>query len=220
MKRWLIRSAFAALLVFLPREALAQTDVGISVAGLVSFQPINEDWVGSPYLDEGIGGGGPGVAAGVDIVFNNGFTVIGEVSTTRTFEQFQRGRLIWANRNNFSNEGFATTRLRDTLLSGLVGYSTSNRSRRIVIAGGVSGVKTRLTEDDLVVEEQSEFGLEGRRGFALTGGVEFLQRLSSHASFLLGARYSWLGRSENADQTGAGEHIIRIGAGLRVGLGQ
>ena len=219
MKHGISLSVLVALFLLLPHESLAQTDVGVSGSGIISLQPINDAWVGSPYLDEGIGGAEPGVAAGVDIVFDNGFTVIGEWSTTRTFEQFQRGRLIWANRNSF-HEGSATTRLRDTLFSGLLGYSTSHRSQRVVVVGGISGVMTRLTEDDLVVDEQSEFGLEGRRFFALTGGVDFLQRLSSRASFLIGARYSWLGRSENADQTGAGEHLIRIGAGVRVGLGR
>ena len=219
MKLWIAHGVLAALSLFLPHQAFAQTNVGISVAGIMSFQPVNETWLGGPYLDEGIGGIEPGIAAGLDVIFNSGFAVIGEMSTTRTFEQFQRGRLIWANRNNF-NEGSATTRLRDTLFSGLVGSSTSNRSQRVVMAGGISGVMTRLTEDELVVDEQSEFGLEGRRHFALTGGVDFLQRLSSRASLLIGARYSWLGRSENADQTGAGEHLIRIGAGVRIGVGQ
>jgi hypothetical protein len=220
MKSWITRSMLVALLLPLPGTAFAQANVGFSVAGIMSLQPVNEEWVGSPYLDEGIGGTQPGVAAGIDVVLENGFTVIGEISTTRTFEQFQRGRLIWANRSALSNEGSGTTRLRDTLFSGLAGYSTSNRSTRIVVLGGISGVRTTLTEDDLVVDEQSEFGLEGRRHFALTGGVDFLQRLSSRASLLIGARYSRLGRSENADQTGAGEQLIRIGVGVRVGLGR
>jgi hypothetical protein len=50
--------------------------------------------------------------------------------------------------------------------------------------------------------------------------VDFLQRLSSRGAFVIGARYSWLGRSENADQTGAGEQLMRVGAGVRVGLGR
>jgi hypothetical protein len=212
--------AAACLLALNAAPASAQSDVGIAIAGLVSLQPVNDTWVGSPYLDEGIGGWRPGLAIGANVISGNGFTLIGELSTTAAFEQFQTGRLIWANPDRFSREGSATTRLRDTLISGLAGYATSTPTRRVVFAGGLSYVHTTLTEDDLVVEEQSEFGLEGKRRFALTGGIDILQRLSERVSLVIGGRYSWLGRPELADQTGAGEHILRIGAGVRIGLGQ
>jgi hypothetical protein len=39
MKSWIIRSALVTLLLPLPREAFAQTDVGFSVAGILSVQP-------------------------------------------------------------------------------------------------------------------------------------------------------------------------------------
>jgi hypothetical protein len=217
MKHWLNRSLLAALLWFLPHQAFAQPDVGIVIEGLASFQPVNDSWVGSPYLDVGIGGIEPGVAGGVNVIFNNGFTVIGEVSTTTAFEQFQRGRLIWTNTDAF-HSGSATTRLRDTLFSGLAGYTTGKGSQRASLVGGINGVMTTLTEDDVVVEEQSEFGLDGRRRYALTGGIDFLQRVSRSVAIVIGGRYSWLGRSELADQTGAGEHIYRFGAGVRIGL--
>ena len=203
----------------LPDQSFAQgTDIGISGVGLFSFQPTN-DWVGSPYLDEGIGGQAPGLAAGVSVFMSNGLAVIGEFSTTRAFEQFQRGRLVSANTDRFG-QGSGTARLRDTLVSGLIGYATANRAQRVAIVGGISGVMTTLTQDGESVNERpfDESGFEGRRRFALTGGLDFLQRLSTRASLLIDARYSWLGRSENADQTGAGAHILRIGAGVRIRL--
>lgn len=219
MKHWLNRPLLAALLSFLPHQAFAQTDVGISIEGLASIQPVNDSWVGSPYLDVGIGGIEPGVSGGVNVIFDNGFTVIGEISTTMAFEQFQQGRLIWPNTDAF-HSGSATTRLRDTLFSGLAGFTTARGSQRTSFVGGISGVMTTLTEDNVVVEEQSEFGLEGRRRYALTGGIDFLQRVSPGVAIVIGGRYSWLGRSELADQTGAGEHIYRVGAGVRIALGQ
>ena len=219
MKHWLNRWMFAALLWSLPHQAFAQTDVGIAIEGLISIQPINDTWVGSPYLDVGIGGIEPGVAGGVNVIFDNGFTVMGEVSTTTAFEQFQQGRLIWPNTDAF-HSGSGTTRLRDTLFSGVVGYTTAKGSQRTSFVGGISGVMTTLTEDEVVVEEQSEFGLDGRRRYAITGGIDFLQRVSPSLSIVVGGRYSWLGRSELADQTGAGEHIYRIGGGVRIALGQ
>src|SRR5678810_820873 len=122
MKHWLNRWMIAAVLWFLPHQAFAQPDVGIAIEGLISIQPINDTWVGSPYLDVGIGGIEPGVAGGVNVIFDNGFTVMGEVSTTTAFEQFQQGRLIWPNIDAF-HSGSGTTRLRDTLFSGVVGYT-------------------------------------------------------------------------------------------------
>ena len=204
------------LLLATAAGARAQTEVGIAITGLVSLQPVNDSWVGSPYLDEGIGGWRPGLAIGANLITDHGFALIGELSTTAAFEQFQTGRLIWANTDRLSREGSATTRLRDTLISGLVGYASSTPTRRVVFAGGLSYVHTMLMEDDLVVEDQTEFGLEGKRRFALTGGIDFLQRLSSRVALVIGGRYSWLGRPEVADQTGAGEHIIRVGAGVRI----
>ena len=205
-----------ALLIATAAGARAQTDIGIAIAGLVSLQPVNDSWVGSPYLDEGIGGWRPGLALGASLITDHGFAFIGELSTTAAFEQFQTGRLIWANTDRLSREGSATTRLRDTLISGLVGYASSTPTRRVLFAGGLSYVHTTLMEDDLVVEDQTEFGLEGKRRFALTGGIDILQRLSSRVALVIGGRYSWLGRPEVADQTGAGEHIIRAGAGVRI----
>jgi len=218
MKQKLIRVAVAIASWLLPHQAFAQADTGIAIAGLVSLQPVNENWIGSPYLDEGIGGIRPGIAVGANLIAANGFTLLGEVSTTAAFEQMQTGRLVWANRSNFSHEGTATTRLRDTLVSGLAGYAWSTNAQRVVFAGGASYVHTTLLQDELVVEDQTEVGLEGRRRFALTGGIDLLQRLSDRVSLLVGARYSWLGRAEVADQTGAGEHLLRIGAGIRVRL--
>lgn len=205
-----------ALLIATAAGARAQSDVGIAIAGLVSLQPVNHSWVGSPYLDKGIGGWRPGLAIGANLITDHGFALIGELSTTAAFEQFQTGRLIWANTDRLSREGSATTRLRDTLISGLVGYASSTATPRVVFAGGLSYVHTTLTEDDLVVEDQTEFGLEGKRRFALTGGIDIFQRLSSRVALVIGGRYSWLGRPEVADQTGAGEHIIRVGAGVRI----
>jgi hypothetical protein len=202
-------------LVSLP--AFAQTDAGIAIQGLVSIQPVNESWVGSPYLDEGIGGQAPGIAVGASMFAANGFALLGELSTTRQFELFQTGRLVSANRNNFSREGSATARLRDTLIHGLAGYTASTAADRVVVAGGISYVHTALTQDGIDVENQfGELGLDGRRRFALTGGLDYLRRLSPRASLLIGARYSWLGRAESSDQTGAGEHILRVGAGIRI----
>jgi hypothetical protein len=207
---------FLALLI-VPRVTLAQSDAGITVAGLLSLQPVNDTYIGNPYLDAGIGGVAPGISVGADFIAANGFAAIGEVSTTLAFEQVQTGRLVWANRSNFSHEGTATTRLRDTLVSALAGYAVSTATSHVVVSGGLSYVRTTLKQDELVVEDQvGDFGLGGKRRFAPTVGLDWRRRLSGHVAMFASARYAWLGRAEVADQTGAGEHIVRVGAGLRV----
>jgi hypothetical protein len=42
-------------------------EVGVTVQGLVSVQPVAHYWVGSPYLDNGLGGVAPGVSVGIDV---------------------------------------------------------------------------------------------------------------------------------------------------------
>lgn len=214
-----LRHTLVLVLFFLvPLDAFAQADLGIAIEGLVSIQPIDDSWVGSPYLSEGIGGQAAGISIGANVITPGGLAIVGELSTTLAFQVIQTGRLVPGG-GSFGHEGSATANLRDSLVSGLIGYATSNGSQRIVIAGGISRVITNLTQDgDPVDERFGEFGLEGRRFIALTGGMDFLRRLSPRTSLLIGARYSWLGRSENAAQTGAGAHILRIGAGIRARL--
>lgn len=56
MQPWLNRCLFAASLWLLLHQAFAQADAGIAIAGLISIQPVNDTWLGNPYLDVGLGG--------------------------------------------------------------------------------------------------------------------------------------------------------------------
>jgi hypothetical protein len=47
--------AAAFLLAITVSAAQAQAGAGVSIAGIASLQPVDDSWVGSPYLDEGIG---------------------------------------------------------------------------------------------------------------------------------------------------------------------
>jgi len=213
-----LRRAFslaAALVAVTAVAAAAQgTDVGIRGVGLLSIQPVDEAYVGSPYLSEGIGGLAPGFGAGVNIVTSSGFVVAGEFTTAR-FTQEQSGRLV---------EGCSgpspcvqhTTELHDSLLSGLVGYAWSNGNTRVMLLGGASA---RLDEPTVDGEPREPFEV-GDELFPLvpTGGIDVLQSLNSRTAVTFGARYSFIDRAENHQYLGIGPHVLRVTAGIRVRL--
>jgi hypothetical protein len=190
-------------------QARAQgTDVGASGVGLISFQPIDEAYVGGPYLSEAIGGIGPGFGAGVSAIFPNGIVIAAEYTTAR-YELEQEGRVV-------AGEGrVVTTRLHDSLLSGLVGYATTASSTRIQVLGGVSAKLDLPTIDgqELSLDDSLK---DDPLPFALTGGADLLQRLSARASLVIGARYSYIGRHERLEYLGIGTHVLRAGVGVRV----
>jgi hypothetical protein len=215
VKTWLVCCATAAA-ALISAEALAQADVGVSGSALISIQPIDNWFGGSPYLDEGIGGIAPGVAAAVDLVTASGFVLAGEFSTVVPYEQEQSGRLVDTRRDLF-HSGMSSTRLQDTLVSGLVGFA-AGASRRFRVVGGVSWLHTTMTEDGIAIEE---FGFEDSgeyRRVALTGGADFRAPLSSRIALIISGRYSWIDRSEIARDLGAGTHLIRASGGLRITL--
>jgi hypothetical protein len=203
------------LCALLSTPAVAQVDVGVSGAALLSIQPIDESIGGSPYLDYGIGGTSPGVAAGVSVITSGGFVMIGEVSTA-SYEQLQQGRLIYTRRDRFGS-GTSDTHLRDTLVSGLIGYASTEGRQRFVLAGGASWVHTTLTEDGSPIDHTFTIVEEGRP-FALTGAVEYQVSVSRRVGVLAGVRYTFVDRGDDEHEVGAGRHIIRILGGIRFRL--
>lgn len=202
-----------AVAALMSAEAAAQTDVGVSGSALISIQPIDDAYVGGPYLSEGIGGGAAGFGAGLSVIAPNGFVVAAEWSTAR-FEQEQSGRLVGG---AFPNESVPhTTRLHDSLLSGLVGYAWSAGRTRVVVLGGL-GVKLDEPTIDGEPREPFEVGDEPLP-FVPTGGLDVLQPLNSRTAFIAGARYSYIDRAENHRYLGIGGHVLRLGAGIRVRL--
>jgi hypothetical protein len=194
-------------------ESFAQgIDIGISGVGLASVQPINDAYVGGPYLSEGIGGIGPGFGAGLHAILPNRLVMAAEYATAR-FEQVQYGRLV---SGGFPNESVPrTTRLRDSLLSGLVGYATAPGRRRAQFVGGIS---LRLDDPtiDGVPREELDVEPENRLRVGLTGGADLLQQLGSRAALVIGGRYTFIDRSESLQYLGIGSHVFRFSAGVRV----
>lgn len=214
MKHWLIYAAVTIASWLLPHQSFAQgADIGISGVGLLAVQPVDDAYVGGPYLSEGIGGFAPGFGAGLSIIAPGGLVVAAEWSTAR-FEQQQSGRLVGG---AFPNETVPhTTRLHDSLLSGLVGHAWSAGTTRVVILGGVSA---KLDEPTINGEPREPFEVEPDVfPFIPTGGVDVLKSLNSRTAFIVGGRYSFVDRHENHQYLGIGRHVLRIAAGIRVKL--
>jgi hypothetical protein len=193
--------------------ASAQSDVGIQGVALLSIQPIDDSYVGSPYLSEGIGGLAAGFGGGLSVITSSGFTIGGEYTTAR-YEQVQNGRLVLG---PFPLEQVpATTRLQDSLLSILGGYATRG-STRVAFLGGVSLRLDRATINDVEAEEYTTTG-ESVLPVGLTGGIDVLTPLASRVHMVFTARYTFNQRDERLQYLGIGPHIIRAGAGIRIRL--
>ena len=215
MKHWLIYSAIGIASWLLPHRSFAQgTDLGISGVGLLSIQPIDDTYVGGPYLSEGIGGVGPGFGAGLSVITSSGL-VLGAEYSTAFFEQEQSGRLVGG---SGPNEGaLHTTRLHDSLLSGLFGYCVGTSNTRVLLLGGIGATLDSPTIDGVPRDPDASVE-DDEWPVVLSGGVDVLQRLNPRTSLVIGARYSLIDRPETHRHLGIGSHILRIAGGVRVRL--
>lgn len=213
MTTWIARSLFAVLLSsVVPAASFAQgVDVGITGLGLVSLQPIDDSYVGGPYLSEGIGGTAPGLGVAINAVMPSGLVVIGELTTAR-FEQQQSGRLVPG-----SDGGLRTvvTQLHDTIVSALVGKAVTAGRTRVQFVGGAGMVIDQPTADGADIYDS---GIEEQNRLVLTGGIDLQAPAGARAAFVISARYSYNERAEQAQFLGIGPHIFRVGAGIRVRL--
>jgi len=201
------------ILVF-ASEVFAQADVGVSGSAVLSIQP-TDNWGGGPYLDHGVGGLTPGLGVSLDVTWPAGISIIGEFSTVLAFEQAQDGRFVPTRRDMF-HVGYSDTRLRDSLFSGLVGFTIRDWTR-LRLVGGVTVLQTTMTLDRAPVTDFDLYDTSYER-MALTGGADFRTPLSPRITFVLSGRYVRANRAELASNLGAGRHIIRVGAGVRLGL--
>ena len=221
MKTHWLCPVVACLVLATPATTLAQgVDVGVSGLALLSLQPVDDSYVGGPYLSpDGIGGVGPGVGAGVNVVFANGLTIAGEFSTA-WFELAQNGRLVPGPRppepGGSSVGGSGITNLHDSLLSGLVGYATRGGGTRMHF---LAGVAARLNDPTVNGTAVADYGLsdaDSRFPLVLTGGVDMLHSISPRVSIVFSARYAWIDRFEQERYLGIGSNVLRAGGGLRV----
>lgn len=195
------------LVLSLPCDSVAQSvDVGVSGVVLASIQPTDGTYVGGPYLSEGLGGIGPGFGAGVNVIAPNGLVVAVEFTTARLAVE-QSGRLL----SGWGSEGIVhTSRLRDSLLNGLVGYAVSAGPTRLLMLGGL-GIRLDEPTVDGVTRESDASSL------VFTGGLDVVQDLGRRMGLVFTGRYSIVRRG-SLDFLGVGPQVLRVGAGIRVRL--
>lgn len=215
MRSRLVSGLFVLSMLAMSTDATAQAvDVGITGAGVLSLQS-TDDTFQSPYLNEPIGGLAPGFGGGVSVIGEGGFAMVGEITTAR-YELEQRGRVIPGNcvRIPQSSECSATTRLHDSLLSGLIGYARSaGRTRTLFLAGLSTLLDSATTNGESIHDDDSS-----RRRLAYTGGLGVLVSVTPRVSIDAGARLTFAERSEEEISIGAGAMIFRVLGGVRVRL--
>jgi hypothetical protein len=187
--------------------------VSVNGSGLASIQPIDDFYVGpsGPYLDKGLGGIGPGVSVGGNVVAGRRVVLNAEYSSA-WLEVDQNGRLVTG--------GAATGRLHDSMLTAIGGAHLGNGTARVQVLGGVSRLFGTPTSSGVATDRPEESGTVGVRRVVPTAGLDLVHGLGSSISLLLTSRgYFFVDRSERARQLGIGRHIVRVGVGIRIAVG-
>lgn len=206
--------AALVLLVSVVPDVWAQVrdapEVAITIQGLASVQPVDDSYVGSPYLDKGLGGVGPGVAIGLNVAARRRLAFAIEFSTA-TMEVTQSGRLV---------SGTAVGQLRDSLFSFLAGASAwSSANAEVVALAGLSLAPGTPTQNGVPIDAWDDpAAREGGGSIAFSGGVNVTRRVGRRVGLVGSVRYSALPRSRRAEELGAGTHVFRIGVGVHVRL--
>lgn len=209
MRIWIAPSVFAVLLSSAaPAVSSAQgTDVGVTGAALLSIQPVDDSYVGGPYLNAGLGGVAIGLGASLTAITSNR-VVAGAGFSTASYEVEQSGRLV---NGSGINEGQAKlSELRDSLLLGLVGRVAGGGRVRTQFVAGAGLAFTSIARDGVTQQEP--------KSAAFAAGADVLLAASPRVAVVLGAHYTFIARDENAKFRGIGKHVIRGGAGLRIRL--
>jgi hypothetical protein len=190
-------------------QAPAAPEVAFTIQGLLSVQPVDDTYVGSPYLDKGLGGMGPAFAAGVEASVRRCVFAF-EFSRT-AIEVTQTGRLV---------SGTATGQLQDSLFSFLAGASVwSSPNGSLVALAGLSAVAGEPSQDEIPIDAQNDpAAQEGNRSIAFTGGLSLARSFGGRLGLIASAKYSALPRSRRAEELGVGTHLFRVGVGLRIRL--
>jgi len=181
----------------------------VNAAGLMSVQPVDDTFVGpsGPYLNEGLGGVGPGLALGLNVNTRK-IALVFEYSMA-WLSADQRGRLVPL--------GTAKTRLHDAMLTALVGTDGNVGPIRSQLLAGISQVLDHPTANGESIDDSA---LRGPRRQAFTVGLDVTSATSSRVNVVATVRVSpWVGRSPRAQQLGIGSLVVRTGVGVRIMVG-
>jgi hypothetical protein len=185
-----------------------ETDVALSLQGGVSWRPVDYAYVGNPYLDEGLGGLGPGFTLGADVrsrrlvfAFEYGYSRIDVVQT---------GRLV---------PGTAEGQLREHLYSFLAGASVwSSSGALLAVLGGFTVSPSEPRQDGTPIDASMDPSEEEKGWAGLTVGANYASRLKGRLDFVASGRYSFLPRSRRAEELGVSHHGLRFAVGVRIRL--
>jgi hypothetical protein len=198
------------LALLVPSAAFAQgADIGISGVALLSIQPVDDTYIGAPYLNEGLGGVAPGFGGAVSAIWPSKLVIEAEFTTAR-FTAEQVGRVVSGCSGTSPCVPHHTT-LHDSMLTGLVGYAQLNGPTRVI---WLAGIGTLL--DSATLDGESIGTLSGESWLALTGGVDIVRSIGDRAALVFGGRYSFVDRQGPA--LGIGRDIVRVAGGVRIRL--
>jgi hypothetical protein len=189
----------------------AQAKTQLQLVPLVSIQPVGYENA-LPYLDNGLGGTQPGFSLGLQRLTASGFLYGVELSTSQELHAMQSGRFVLpasggpCGRVPSDGCGPVEARHRDTLLTALVGKRFDFIEPKV----GFSLIFGQPKQG------QADAGDAGQ--IALTAGADGAWPISSSADIVVSVRYSYAFRGDEAMHVGLGNHIVRVGVGVRLSL--
>src|SRR5262245_47199798 len=212
---WMRRLAHVMLsiamtsVVSLNVHAQSSTSIAVNAAGLMSIQPVDSTYVGpsGPYLNEGLGGVGPGFAMGLNVITHR-IALVFEYSMA-WLSADQQGRLVPG--------GTAHTQLHDAMLTALVGTDGSVGPVRSQLLAGISQVLDDPTANGASIYDMAP---RGPRRQTLTVGLDVTSATASRMNLVATLRVSpWVGGSPRREQLGIGNLVVRAGVGARIQIG-
>ncbi len=207
-----VMTPFDASQVYAQSPATTDVEIAVVGAGLLALRPVDDFYVGDPYLSDGLGGVALG-AGGALHLRARAFVLAFEAGTA-SHEVVQTGRLVG---------GRAISHLRETMISGMGGVSAGSPPRRIQVLVGISRVfgdpkVNGVPIDNATVKQFNPSLLEGAGTIAPTLGGDWYSAVSNRLAVIGGVRYWRLPRSRRAEEIGVGRDAFRIGVGLRVAV--
>jgi hypothetical protein len=188
-----------------PADVAAQdVDVAIAGTGLVSIEPIEDQW-SSPYLSGQLGRFGTGFGVELSAIVRR-FAIAGEI-TTATDELLLSGRLVNGGGPNEGREALSTQR--QTFLTLLAGVATGGPNTRVIFMGGGSRISNQHTRDG--VDETFSYP------WSLTAALDVTFRSTKRVGFVANGRYTFTRPRFEGGEAGD-DQVLRAGAGVRIRL--
>jgi hypothetical protein len=189
-------------------DAAAQTwppvRVNGSLQGLVSWQPVRRNIGGPPYIDRGLGGLGPGLAAGAD-------STIGRLALD---VEYSRARIRVTQTGRLAG-GTSVGTLADPLFTLLGGITFPSATREsLTFSAGISIVSAQPEQGGVPIPDWDGIS-RTTPSVGLTTGFRYSRDGIGRMGWTITGRYSHLPRSRAAEDLGVSAHVIRIGAGVR-----